>query len=51
MLLANVVRTIRAWRRFNANVRELSRLGDRDLADIGISRSDIPRIAWEGARQ
>jgi uncharacterized protein YjiS (DUF1127 family) len=25
--------------------RELSGLSDRDLADIGISRSDVPRIA------
>ncbi len=51
MLLANVVRMLRAWRRFNASIRELNRLGDRELADIGISRSDIPRIAWEDAQR
>jgi hypothetical protein len=27
-------------------VNELSHLSDRELADIGISRSDIPRVAW-----
>ena len=27
------------------------RLGDRELADIGISRSDIPRVAWEAANR
>lgn len=28
---------------------ELASLSDRDLADIGISRSDIPRLAREAA--
>lgn len=28
-------------------IRELSSLSDRDLRDIGISRGDIPRLAWE----
>src|SRR3954464_1016560 len=50
MLLASLVRTLKAWRRFNASLRELNRLGDRELADIGISRSDIPRVAWENAQ-
>jgi uncharacterized protein YjiS (DUF1127 family) len=32
--------------------RELAQLTDRELADIGISRSDIDRIAsWEPDRQ
>ena len=48
MLLA-IVRFLRSWRRYNASLRELSQLGDRELADIGISRSDIPRIAWDQA--
>ena len=30
--------------------RELSQLTDRDLADIGITRSDIDRIASREAR-
>jgi uncharacterized protein YjiS (DUF1127 family) len=50
MLLSNLFRLIRRWRRYDVSVRELSRLGDRELADIGISRSDIERIAWEHAR-
>jgi len=48
MLLA-LYRFILSWKRYNANLRELSRLGDRELADIGISRSDIPRVAWNNA--
>ena len=48
MLLA-IVKFLRSWRQYNASLRELSQLGDRELADIGISRSDIPRIAWDQA--
>jgi uncharacterized protein YjiS (DUF1127 family) len=49
-MLAHLIRTFRAWLRYEASLRELSRLGDRELADIGVVRSDIPRIAWETAR-
>jgi len=31
-------------------VRELARLSDRELADIGISRSEIGRVSWVNAR-
>jgi uncharacterized protein YjiS (DUF1127 family) len=48
MFLA-IINFLQAWRRYNASLRELNQLGDRDLADIGISRSDIPRVAWEAA--
>jgi uncharacterized protein YjiS (DUF1127 family) len=37
------------WRRYNAGLSELSSLSDRELADIGISRADIYRVAWEKA--
>jgi hypothetical protein len=33
------------WREYQATYRELSALDDRMLADIGISRTDIPRVA------
>ena len=45
-MLATIVRFFREWRRYNQNLNELNRLGDRELADIGLSRSDIPRVAW-----
>ncbi len=51
MVLANIVRFLRQWRAYDTSLRELSRLGDRELADIGISRSDIARIAWENAEK
>jgi uncharacterized protein YjiS (DUF1127 family) len=50
-MFANLVRFIREWKRYNQSLNELSRLGDRELADIGISRSDIPRVAWNSAHR
>jgi len=37
------LRAVRSWQR-NRAINELSRLDNRQLEDIGISRSDIPRI-------
>ena len=50
-MLATVVRLIRQWKSYNRSLTELSRLGDRELADIGISRSDIHRVAWNAAHR
>jgi uncharacterized protein YjiS (DUF1127 family) len=49
MFLSHLVRMIRRWYRYDTSVRELSRLGDRELADIGINRTEIARVAWENA--
>jgi len=49
MFLTRLVHAFQAWRRYDQSVRELSRLDDRELADIGISRSDIPRVARSSA--
>ena len=45
----SILRFLQSWRRYNASLRELSHLDDRELADIGISRSDIPRVALDAA--
>jgi len=45
-----IVRYLQSWKRYGTAVQELSPLSDRELADIGITRSDIPRIAWEHAQ-
>jgi uncharacterized protein YjiS (DUF1127 family) len=50
-MFANLVRLIRSWNSYNRSVNELSRLGDRELADIGVSRSDIVRVSWNYAQQ
>jgi uncharacterized protein YjiS (DUF1127 family) len=51
MFLSHLIGVYRQWRRYNQSVRELNRLGDRELADIGISRGDIHRIAWESSER
>jgi uncharacterized protein YjiS (DUF1127 family) len=43
-MLASIARRYLAWREQAEMRRELSNLSDRELADIGISRSDIPQI-------
>jgi uncharacterized protein YjiS (DUF1127 family) len=48
-MLVALINFLQAWRRYNVSLRELYQLGDRELADIGISRSDIPRVAWDAA--
>jgi uncharacterized protein YjiS (DUF1127 family) len=49
MFLSNLIGVFRQWRRYNESLRELNRLGDRELADIGLRRGDIPRAAWENS--
>src|SRR4029077_19765703 len=49
-MLWSVIRFLHAWKRYGSAVQELSSLNDRELADIGITRSDIPRLAWEHAK-
>jgi uncharacterized protein YjiS (DUF1127 family) len=44
MFLTHLVGVFRQWRRYNQSLRELNRLGDRELADIGITRGDIHRV-------
>jgi uncharacterized protein YjiS (DUF1127 family) len=50
IMLTSIARLYQAWRRHETVRRELSHLTDRELADIGITRSDIERIASEEAR-
>ena len=44
------VRNYLAESTFNTTVRELSALSDRELADMGFSRSDIYRVAKEAEK-
>ena len=36
---------IGAWRRYRNSLKELSRLTDRELADLGLNRYDIADVA------
>lgn len=45
MFVAYILSKIRGNRRYHQSVRELMRLSDRELADVGISRYEIEMIA------
>jgi uncharacterized protein YjiS (DUF1127 family) len=49
MLFSTLMEVYGDWRRYNAGLSELSSLSDGELADFGISRADIYRVAWEKA--
>ena len=49
MTLSMIVAKIRVWMRYRASLRELSGLSDRQLADIGLSRSNLQHAAWNAA--
>lgn len=44
-MLLSLIHFIQAFRDYRRNVDELSQLSDRELADIGLDRSDISRVA------
>ena len=44
-MLLSLIRMIQAYRDYQRNVSELSQLSDRELADIGLDRSEIQRVA------
>lgn len=46
----NIARSFQAWRLARNTEAELNRLSQRELADLGISRSDIPMIARQAVR-
>ena len=48
-MFLSIVRFLQSWRRYHTTLHELSRLDDRALSDIRISRSDIYRVAWDNA--
>ena len=49
LFISNLIRWYRVWSKYHREVRELSQLSDRELTDIGISRSEITAIAWHDA--
>lgn len=45
MFIATIISKFQAFLRYRETVRELSKLSDRELDDLGISRSNIEDIA------
>ncbi len=37
------------WMRYRESLRELNRCSDRELCDLGLSRNDLRRVAYESA--
>ena len=50
MKFPSLLSSVRRWRHYRETVQELSRLSDRELDDIGISRNEIFRIARRSTR-
>ena len=50
-MLSPIISFVQHLKRYGRFVQELSRLSDRELADIGIARCDIDRIARGQSRQ
>jgi hypothetical protein len=50
MILSHIVHVLRAWRLYRVCVHELSRLSDRELADIGLTRTGNASVAWHSAQ-
>ena len=50
MILSLIVSKFNEWLRYREIVAELSRLSDRDLEDVGISRFDIATVARKHAK-
>lgn len=41
----NIVNGFKNWRKYRETYSELSRLNKRELADLGIDRADIHKVA------
>ena len=50
MTIKSIASKLASWRRYRDSVRELSRLTDRELNDLGISRGDIEFVARKSLR-
>ena len=44
-----LTKSLRRWSLYRQTLRELGSLSGRELADLGLSRSDIARVASQAA--
>ena len=50
-MIIKMIRKYKTWQRINNTVRELSRLTNRELTDLGIHRSEIHSVARRSVRR
>jgi uncharacterized protein YjiS (DUF1127 family) len=50
MSLKSLAEKLKNWQRNREGIRELSKLSDQGLADLGISRADIETVVKGGLR-
>jgi uncharacterized protein YjiS (DUF1127 family) len=51
MIMFEVLKSrVATWKRYSRTVSELQSLSNRELADLGIARTDITRIAKDAVR-
>ncbi len=41
----NIAQRFNNWRKYRQTINELGRMSNRELSDLGISRSEIPFVA------
>ncbi len=47
MFLMHFMRSVAQWRRFNGLLNHLNHMNDRELSELGISRSNVIRFAMD----
>jgi len=45
-IFSRYIRYLRTWRKHREAIKQLNRLTDEELRDIGIYRGDIDRLVW-----
>ena len=48
-MTTDIAKAYHTWRKYRETYDKLMRLSNRDLADIGVKRGDIPMIARKSA--
>jgi uncharacterized protein YjiS (DUF1127 family) len=46
-MLIHVIHFLRSWRQCSDILRDLTRKSDSELRAMGLTRADIPRVAFE----
>ena len=45
--IVRYINYLKTWRQHRETIKQLNRLTDKELRDIGITRADIDRLVWQ----